>query len=318
MTIEIKESGFDKYTLSAPSNVLGRRYDNNAEKIKIVIPDAESDHTCKMIVTRQCQLVDVITVIDGEVQITSNLSQYGFVEIGFSFFGDNGYVKNSEIESFEFLDAQKPVGFMPVKPEMEKEFLNIIKYGFTNSRLDGNDLVFYNVHGIEVLRYNLSPFVQAQSDFAETDESKETFIKNKPTKLSQFQNDMGYVTQDDIENLSGTIENLSGNIDETNRQVQNLEEQVETKANKTIVAEYILSANAWTNNEQTLSILGKTSENNAKITTSNSGTNEEVFDNNIAISEANIYRITDNGTSLTFVCENTPTVDLKIQVEVSD
>lgn len=83
-----------------------------------------------------------------------------------------------------------------------------------------------------------------------------------------------------------------------------------------IIADYTLSAANWDNNSYTLSITGKTALNNALVSNSNTGTDSQVLENSIAIADANIYKITDNGTSLTFVCQNTPTTDLKIQVEV--
>ena len=47
-------------------------------------------------------------------------------------------------------------------------------------------------------------------------------------------------------------------------------------------------------------------------------TAQDVLDNQQAISDANIFMITDNGTSLTFTCETTPSVNIKINVEVFD
>ena len=91
------------------------------------------------------------------------------------------------------------------------------------------------------------------------------------------------------------------------------------KANKTTSAEYTLAAANWNNNTYTLSVTGKTANNNADVTywqgVSDSET-QSVKNNMEAIQEANIYQIIDNGTSLTLVCENIPVVDLKIQVEV--
>lgn len=94
---------------------------------------------------------------------------------------------------------------------------------------------------------------------------------------------------------------------------------VVAKANKTTSAEYTLTAANWNNNTYTLSVTGKTANNNADVTywqgVSDSDT-QLVKTNMEAIQEANIYQIIDNGTSLTLVCENIPVVDLKIQVEV--
>lgn len=89
-----------------------------------------------------------------------------------------------------------------------------------------------------------------------------------------------------------------------------------TLATTSIIAEYTLTAANWSNNTYTLSVTGKTSSNHALVSNSNTGTDADVLANANAIGDANIYKITDNGTSLTFVCETTPTVDLKIQVEV--
>lgn len=86
--------------------------------------------------------------------------------------------------------------------------------------------------------------------------------------------------------------------------------------NKSIIADYTLTASNWNNNSYTLSVTGKTANNNAIVSNSNTGTNQEVLANANAIADANIYKITDNGTSLTLVCETTPTTNLKIQVEV--
>lgn len=90
------------------------------------------------------------------------------------------------------------------------------------------------------------------------------------------------------------------------------------KASKSIIADYTLNAVDWVNNSYTLNVTGKTVSNNALVSNSNTGTDQQVLDNAEAITDANIYKIVDNGTSLTFICENTPTVDLKIQVEVYD
>lgn len=85
---------------------------------------------------------------------------------------------------------------------------------------------------------------------------------------------------------------------------------------KSIIADYTLLSSGWANNAYTLSVTGKTASNHAIVSNSNTGSNADVLANANAIADANIYKITDNGTSLTFVCENTPTTDIKIQVGV--
>ncbi len=48
------------------------------------------------------------------------------------------------------------------------------------------------------------------SDWAQKDETKVDYIKNKPTKLSQFENDMEFVDREDLDDaLSG----IGGNVD---------------------------------------------------------------------------------------------------------
>ena len=107
---------------------------------------------------------------------------------------------------------------------------------------------------------------------------------------------------------------LAGNLTDGTKSIA-----ISNIAKKSSVAEYTLSCANWVNKEYTLSIVGKTSSNNAVVSNSNSGTTHQaVLDNANAIADANIYRIIDNGTSLTFVCETTPQVDLKIQVEVCE
>ena len=92
-----------------------------------------------------------------------------------------------------------------MEPEQKKNIDYLTSYGFTNSRLNGNSLEFFNMNGDKVVSFDLSPFTQEQSDWAETDSSKETFIKNKPTiptKTSELENDSEFVTKavKDLEN----------------------------------------------------------------------------------------------------------------------
>ena len=72
---------------------------------------------------------------DEPVKITSNLSQYASVKIGFSFSRVDGYVKNSEIGEFYFLKAQKPDGFVPVEPEQMVIIEQLAEHGFARAEL---------------------------------------------------------------------------------------------------------------------------------------------------------------------------------------
>ena len=135
-----------------------------------------------------------------------------------------------------------------------------------------------------------------------------------------------------IGNINITKANIGlGNVDNTadldkpistatQTALTNLQTQVTylqtTKLNKSTIAEYTLAAANWSSNTQTLSITGKTSSNDARVMPSNIGTDSAVYNNSEAIAAAGIYKVVDNGTSLTFTCNTTPSVDLKILVEV--
>lgn len=183
-TIKIVDSGLDYYTVEPKKVVLGRMYDNDADEIQIIRPDTEQDSLCTMIITdMNGAAVDHIIMENDIWGIKNNVSQHKLIKIGFSFSKKDGYVKNSEIIVGEFLLAQKPDGFIPVEPEQKKNIDFLISYGFTDSKLNGNELEFYNMNGEKVVSFDLSPFTQEQSDFAETDTTKETFIKNKSTRF---------------------------------------------------------------------------------------------------------------------------------------
>lgn len=147
ITIKIQDTGSDRYILTAPSYVLGRRYDNIAEHISVTKPESESGRDCVMVVTYGDTLVEHIPVGDTPIAITSNLSQYANVKIGFAFLGADGYIKNSEVKTFTFLPAQKPDGFVPLPPEQETNIDYLIANGFTNATYKDNILSFTNSAG---------------------------------------------------------------------------------------------------------------------------------------------------------------------------
>lgn len=205
-TIEIIDSGQDKYTLKCDTNILGRRYDNIAETITIVKPTAEVDSVCILVATYGGNVVDHIAVKGDTIDIKSNLSQYESINIGFSFSRPDGYVKGSEIKQFKFLPAPKPDGFVPVPSEQKATIDYLGQYGFVDAVLDNNILKFKNYNGDNVKEVQLSGFVQEQSDWNETNDKSETYIKNKPTKLSQFENDLNLEVQDASTTQKGIIQ----------------------------------------------------------------------------------------------------------------
>lgn len=147
ITIKIQDNNSDRYTFTASAYVLGRRYDNIAEYVSVVKPESETGRDCVMIVTYGDTVVDHIPVGDTPIAITSNLSQYDSVKIGFAFLGDDGYIKNSEVKTFTFLPAQKPDGFVPLPPEQKTNIDYLLANGFTNATYNGNVFSFTNAAG---------------------------------------------------------------------------------------------------------------------------------------------------------------------------
>lgn len=165
VTITLVDNGADRYTLEASDFCLGRRYDNNAEKIFVVKPSAEVGHACTMIVTHNGQGVDRISVGEIPVDIENILSQYESVEIGFCFTGENDYLKNSEIKTFYFGDAQSPEDFTPVDPEIETDLLYVIANALVGLGLSSNTLQARNKAGAVTSSVDLTAFKNTNIKF---------------------------------------------------------------------------------------------------------------------------------------------------------
>ena len=229
--IKIQDTGRDYYTLDPSELVLGRRYDNGADLIEINIPSGESGHTCVMIVTDiNGKVIDHIRFDSNTKPIRNNISQYESVKIGFYFMGANGYIKGSEIKTFTFLKAQKPSGFVPVDPEQNENVDYLIQYGFTNSELIENTLVFYNMNGDVVKEFDFSPFTQEQSDLAESDNTKETFVKNKSTKYLTNEGSDGTDTYAEMGDVTSAVEGLKDDLEDGTVEVA-VAKNVSTKIN---------------------------------------------------------------------------------------
>lgn len=188
--IRIVDGGCQKYELEVSGRVLGRMYDNDAEQIVVHKPESEVGSLCTMIITSGSDVVDHIEVGEEPVSVTNAVSRYGDVRIGFSFMRADGYVKNTDVEQFFFLKAQKPDDFVPVKPEQEVTINKVVQSGFTKVEWkEGghNTLQYLNAAGEVVSEVELSGFVQEQSDLAEADETSETFVRGK--KTSNLEND---------------------------------------------------------------------------------------------------------------------------------
>ena len=257
ITITLLNNGKDRYTMSSNSFYLGRKYDDNAQEYQVIFPQEEIDagHTCKMIVTA-CNgsiPVDTIPMSSGVTKlIRSNLSQYDRIEIGFTFEGENNYRKNSEIRYFYFYDAQMPDGFIPATPEIN----TIVDEAFCGVQWkDGvdNTLQFTNLAGQVKDEINLGEFVQEQADLAETDDTKETFVKNKSTKYLENEGKDGTSPYATVQYVNDEDDGLQSQIDVVNDNITNLENKVadalddistiDTAINKNVVSGIGVSTN---------------------------------------------------------------------------
>lgn len=189
--VRIKDSGRDYYTYEASDTVLGRMYDNKADVVEVAVPQAERGSRCTMIVTAGAEVVDHIDVGEsGVVEITSRVSQWRKVRIGFSFSRADGYVKNSEVKEFEFLEAQRPDGFVAEKAVQSGNIDALILHGFTWvdwKEGSHNTLQFRNVLGQVTRELDLHGFTQEQADLGEKDEESLSFVQGKRT--SNLEND---------------------------------------------------------------------------------------------------------------------------------
>lgn len=216
-TIKILDNGTDRYTISANDYILGRMYDNEAEEISIEKPKSEANSICTMIITCMDFVVDHINVGSEPIKIKSNISQYEHVRIGFAFTRADGYVKNSEIKKFSFLEAQKPDGFIPVESDQKTSIEYLLQFGFAKCDKQGTTLIFYNANNEVVSSINLSLFSQEQADMAEDDETLPTYIHNKSTKYLLNEGEDGtspYATEDFVKKNGGKIDSILVNDEE--------------------------------------------------------------------------------------------------------
>lgn len=150
-TIEIIDSGLEKYSLKSDTNVLGRMYDNNAEAVDIIIPATESESVCYAnVMSCDGEVIDRIKIENNSLPISSNLTQYCEIYIGFSFIRPNGTEKQSEQLKFGFLYAIKPKDFTPEQPDTEKALAKLMASGFVKLIQDGDTVKFYNWQDIVV------------------------------------------------------------------------------------------------------------------------------------------------------------------------
>ena len=123
--------------------------------------------------------------------------------IGYLFYNCNNlegnlFIKSANItnasNAFSKTDLEKNV-FIPFKYENgvnTSTYNSFINFGYSDlNRKDG------------VLLYDISNYIQY--DFFQTNIEANDYIKNKPTNLSQFNNDLNYATTNYVSNLFGII-----------------------------------------------------------------------------------------------------------------
>lgn len=150
-TIEIIDSGLEKYSLKSDTNVLGRMYDNNAEAVDIIMPETEAESVCYAnVVSCDGEVINRIKIENNSLPISSNLTQYCEIYIGFSFIRPDDTEKQSEQLKFGFLYAIKPKDFTPEQSDTEKALAKLMASGFIKLIQDGNTVKFYNWKDIVV------------------------------------------------------------------------------------------------------------------------------------------------------------------------
>lgn len=153
--ITILDGGYNRYTLNADNYVLGRMYDNNAEQIMVSIPEEEAESICSMIFAKCDGTIIAHTIISNEpIKISSSVSQYSCIKIGFSFLRSDNSVKNSEFLQFSFLKALKPDGFVPTPPDPVPLY-ELTKKAFVDSDITDDIINFYNLQGEKVVSYKV-------------------------------------------------------------------------------------------------------------------------------------------------------------------
>ena len=146
-TINIIDTGCDRYTIKSDCYFLGRQWDNLAEQMQIIIPEREKDHTCTMIVSADGVVIDHLDIKNEPKDITDVLSRHLNIEISFTFTDINGYVKNSQIKEFYFAESRKPEDFIPSEPEQSSKLDIVLGNAFIRAEVENDILKFYNANG---------------------------------------------------------------------------------------------------------------------------------------------------------------------------
>lgn len=146
--IYIKDTGYDRYTLEADNYVLGRQYDDLYEQIEIVRPKIEKDSGCTMIIANGFgEIIDNVAMDKNVYTIRGNISRYRCVNISFSFIRADGTIKNSESETFSFMEAKDPASPIEIDPAQKENLSALLAMSITNVTLDNHTLNFERMFG---------------------------------------------------------------------------------------------------------------------------------------------------------------------------
>lgn len=121
-------------------------------------------------------------------------------------------IKEAE-DLFQTFDGSKEVVVDLTPYAKEVQLLDSVELVSTSS--DQNKLIFKDKSGNEITSVDISGFTQIQADWNQEDTTSEAYIKNKPTKLSQFENDGNgtspFATEAYVEENGGKIDSISLN-----------------------------------------------------------------------------------------------------------
>ena len=74
--IELIDDDKERYALQSNTSVIGRRYDNNAEAIRVIKPSTEADSVCEMYISNNGNVIDIIEVKDKPIKIRDVVTHY--------------------------------------------------------------------------------------------------------------------------------------------------------------------------------------------------------------------------------------------------
>lgn len=274
-TINIVDTGCDRYTIKSDCDCLGRQWDNEAEEISVIIPEREIGNTCTMIVSAGGVVIDHIDIKDVPKKITNVLSRNEVVEISFTFSNENGYVKNSEIRTFYFAEARKPEDFVPVEPEQTGKIDILLGNGIVRAVLDGNIIKFYNANGEKVQDLDLQGIIVTETDPTvpawAKNKDKPTYSYEEITNTPSIPSIKGLATEDFVRNkINELVNSAPSTLDTLGELAQALKQNgdVVQALNTSVATKQSATDNAL--NTSSKNIVGAINEINSKINSANS------------------------------------------------